>query len=148
MLMLVAAGVPLKGARALVVGRSLIVGRPMTQLLIRGHATTTCAHRHTVGLPKLVSQSDIVVVATGVPELIKGDWIKPGAVVIDVGITRRPDGTLVGDVEFEVAKERASVITPVPGGVGPMTITMLLWNTVLAGRARRGGGEPGLLNPI
>ena len=146
MLMLAAAGVPLKGARALVIGRSVIVGRPMTQLLIRAHATTTCAHRHTKNLAQLVGESDVVVVATGVPELVKGAWIKPGAVVIDVGISRRPDGSLVGDVEFEVAKERAAAITPVPGGVGPMTITMLLWNTVLAGRTRRGG--EGVLNPL
>lgn len=147
MLMLAAAGVPLKGARALVIGRSLIVGRPMTQLLIRAHATTTCAHRHTADLPALVGQSDVVVVATGVPELVEGAWIKPGAVVIDVGITRRRDGTLVGDVEFEPARERAAAITPVPGGVGPMTITMLLWNTVLAGRARRVSMAPAL-NPL
>lgn len=144
MLMLAAAGVPLKGARALVVGRSLIVGRPMTQLLIRAHATTTCAHRHTVDLPALVGESDVVVVATGVPELIEGAWIKPGAVIIDVGITRRRDGSLVGDVEFEAARERAGAITPVPGGVGPLTITMLLWNTVLAGRARRLAGAAAL----
>ena len=148
MLMLAAAGVPLKGAKALVVGRSLIVGRPMTQLLIRAHATTTCAHRHTKNLPELVGESDVVVVATGVPELIKGEWIKPGAVVIDVGISRREDGTLVGDVEFDAASQRASAITPVPGGVGPMTITMLLWNTVLAGRTRRGAAGPERQSPL
>ena len=140
MLMFAAIGADLRGADAVVVGRSVIVGRPMTQLLIRAHATVTCCHRHSLDLEQKVRRSDVVVVATGVPHLIKGDWIKPGAVVIDVGINRGEGGRLVGDVEFEVARERAAAITPVPGGVGPMTISMLMWNTVLAARLRRGLG--------
>lgn len=148
MLMLAAAGVPLTGARALVVGRSVIVGRPMTQLLIRAHATVTCAHRHTTNLAKLVSESDIVVVATGVPHLIKGEWVKDGAVLIDVGINRRDDGSLTGDIEFDEAVKRASAITPVPGGVGPMTIAMLMWNTTLAARLRRGVASGGPVSPL
>lgn len=148
MLMLAAAGVPLKGARTLVVGRSVIVGRPMTQLLIRAHATVTCAHRHTTNLPELVAESDVVVVATGVPHLIKGDWVKEGAVIIDVGINRREDGSLTGDVEFEEAVKKAAAITPVPGGVGPMTIAMLMWNTTLAARLRRGVASGGIVSPL
>lgn len=144
MLMLDAIGAPLVGAQAVVVGRSVIVGRPMTQLLIRAHATVTCCHRHTRDLEAHVRNADVVVVATGVTHLVKGEWIRPGAVVIDVGINRQPDGRLAGDVEFEVAAERASAITPVPGGVGPMTIAMLMWNTVLAGRMRRGLPVTGL----
>ncbi|MFT6400453.1 MAG: methylenetetrahydrofolate dehydrogenase (NADP+)/methenyltetrahydrofolate cyclohydrolase [Bradymonadia bacterium] len=148
MLLLAAAGVPLKGARALVVGRSVIVGRPMTQLLIRAHATVTCAHRHTTNLAELVAESDVLVVATGVPHLIRGEWVKEGAVVIDVGINRREDGSLTGDVEFDEAVKRASAITPVPGGVGPMTIAMLMWNTTLAARLRRGVPSCGIVSPL
>lgn len=140
MLMLQAIGTPLRGAQALVIGRSVIVGRPMTQLLIRSHATVTNCHRYTRELEEHVRRADVVVVATGVPDLVRGDWIKEGAVVIDVGINRQPDGSLCGDVEFEAARERAAAITPVPGGVGPMTISMLMWNTVLAARLRRGLG--------
>lgn len=132
MTMLEAARVDPTGKRAAVVGRSRIVGRPMAQMLLREDATVTVCHRHTANLADEIGRSDIVVVATGVPHLIKGDWLKSGAVVVDVGITRRDDGSLVGDVEFEPAREKASLITPVPGGVGPMTVATLMRNTVTA----------------
>jgi methylenetetrahydrofolate dehydrogenase (NADP+)/methenyltetrahydrofolate cyclohydrolase len=133
-------GVELLGTQALVVGRSIVVGRPMTQLLIKSGATVIVCHRHTQPerLASHVRQADVVVTATGVPKLIKGEWIKPGAVVCDIGITRMPDGSIQGDVDFEPARRRAGAITPVPGGVGPMTIAMLLRNTVVAARLRRG----------
>ena len=125
-------GVKTHGLDAVVVGASNIVGRPMTlELLLAGCTTTTC-HRFTENLQDKVSRADLVVVAVGKPGFIPGDWIKPGAVVIDVGINRLADGRLVGDVEFDKAAERASFITPVPGGVGPMTIASLLENTLLA----------------
>ncbi|MBL8609718.1 MAG: bifunctional methylenetetrahydrofolate dehydrogenase/methenyltetrahydrofolate cyclohydrolase FolD [Myxococcales bacterium] len=130
------AEIPLAGARAVVVGRSNIVGKPVAQLLLREHATVTVAHSRTKDLPAVCREADVLVAAVGRPEMIRGDWIKPGAVVIDVGINRVPAGEgktkLVGDVAFEEAKERASAITPVPGGVGPMTIACLLENTLLA----------------
>ena len=119
------------GKRAVVVGRSNIVGKPMALLLLQADATVTICHRKS-DLAREVGMADIVVAAVGVPELVKGEWIKPGAVVIDVGINRRADGKLVGDVEFGPASERASFITPVPGGVGPMTIAMLMRNTFIA----------------
>ncbi len=144
MLMLRAVGVDLVGCHAVVVGRSITVGRPVAQLLVQSHATVTVCHRHTRDLAEHVARADLVIVATGVPNLIKGGWIRPGAVVIDVGISRKPDGKLNGDVDFEPARARASAITPVPGGVGPMTIAMLLWNTVLAGAFRRELGREGL----
>ncbi|HYO55346.1 bifunctional methylenetetrahydrofolate dehydrogenase/methenyltetrahydrofolate cyclohydrolase FolD [Archangium sp.] len=122
------------GKRAVVVGRSNIVGKPMALMLLAADATVTVCHRKS-NLPAEVANADIVVAAVGVPELIKGEWIKPGAVVIDVGQNRLPDGMLKGDVEFEKAKERASFITPVPGGVGPMTIAMLMRNTLEAAKA-------------
>ena len=122
------------GKRAVVVGRSNIVGKPMALMLLAADATVTVCHRKS-NLAAEVANADIVVAAVGVPELIKGEWIKPGAVVIDVGMNRMPDGKLKGDVEFEKAKERASFITPVPGGVGPMTIAMLMRNTLEAARA-------------
>jgi methylenetetrahydrofolate dehydrogenase (NADP+)/methenyltetrahydrofolate cyclohydrolase len=125
------AGCDPSGKRAVVVGRSNIVGKPMALMLLAADATVTVCHRKS-NLPAEVSNADIVVAAVGVAELIKGEWIKPGAVVIDVGMNRMPDGKLKGDVEFEKAKERASFITPVPGGVGPMTIAMLMRNTLLA----------------
>ncbi len=131
MTMLRARNVELRGKHAVVIGRSVIVGRPMAQMLVRADATVTMCHRYTQDLPGFVGQADIVVVATGVPELVKGAWIKEGAVVIDVGISRR-DGRLIGDVEFEAAKQRASSITPVPGGVGPMTVATLMENTLRA----------------
>ena len=131
------AGVEPKGKRALVVGRSNIVGKPMAAMLLERHATVTVAHSRTQDLAGEVARADILVAAIGRAETVKGGWVKPGAVVIDVGMNRLPDGKLVGDVEFGPAAERASAITPVPGGVGPMTIAMLLANTVeLAGRAR------------
>jgi methylenetetrahydrofolate dehydrogenase (NADP+)/methenyltetrahydrofolate cyclohydrolase len=125
------AGCDPSGKRAVVVGRSNIVGKPMALMLLAADATVTVCHRKS-NLPAEVANADIVVAAVGVAELIKGEWIKPGAVVIDVGMNRMPDGKLKGDVEFEKAKERASFITPVPGGVGPMTIAMLMRNTLLA----------------
>ena len=125
-------GIPYKGLHAVIVGASNIVGRPMAmELLLRG-VTTTITHRFTKDLANFVSQADIVIAAAGKPGLVKGEWIKPGATVIDVGINRMEDGTLKGDVEFEAAAERAAYITPVPGGVGPMTIATLLQNTLYA----------------
>ncbi|AKF81236.1 bifunctional 5,10-methylene-tetrahydrofolate dehydrogenase/ 5,10-methylene-tetrahydrofolate cyclohydrolase [Myxococcus fulvus 124B02] len=120
------------GKRAVVVGRSNIVGKPMALMLLQRNATVTVCHSKS-DLPSEVSRADILVVAAGVRELVKGAWIKPGAVVIDVGMNRKEeDGKLVGDVEFQAAAERASFITPVPGGVGPMTIAMLIRNTLEA----------------
>ena len=124
-----------KGKRALVLGRSTLVGKPIALMLLEKHATVTIAHSRTRDLDERIRESDIVIAAAGRPNLVKGDWIKEGAVVIDVGINRRDDGTLTGDVDFEAARERASHITPVPGGVGPMTIAMLLSNTVDAAEA-------------
>jgi methylenetetrahydrofolate dehydrogenase (NADP+)/methenyltetrahydrofolate cyclohydrolase len=123
-----------KGKRAVIVGRSNIVGKPVALMLLARHATVTLCHSRTVDLPGEVRQADIVVAAIGKANMIRGEWIKPGAVVIDVGINRLPNGKLAGDVEFETAKERASWITPVPGGVGPMTICMLLFNTLRAAK--------------
>ena len=124
-----------KGKRAVMVGRSNIVGKPMAMMLMQRHATVTICHTRTVDLPAEVARADLLVVAVGSPNVIKGDWIKPGAVVIDVGVNRLND-KLVGDVEFDRAAERASWITPVPGGVGPLTIAMLMHNTVLLARRR------------
>lgn len=122
----------LKGKHVVIVGASNLVGRPMTsELLLAGCTTTTC-HKFTQDLAMHVGMADIVIAAVGKPELVKGEWIKPGAIVIDVGVNRLESGKLVGDVEFEVAKERASWITPVPGGVGPMTVAMLMVNTLYA----------------
>ena len=128
----------LRGARAIVLGRSSVVGRPVAALLLNADATVTIAHSRTVDLPERCREADIVIAAVGRPELVRGDWIKPGATVIDVGINRRPDGRLVGDVAFSGAAEVAGAITPVPGGVGPMTIACLLENTLDAAIARRG----------
>lgn len=148
MVLLEAAGVDATGKHAVVVGRSVIVGRPMAQMLLRAHATVTICHRHTPDLAEQVAAADIVVVATGVPGLVRGEWIREGAVVIDVGINRREDGKLCGDVDFAGARERASLITPVPRGVGPMTVAMLLWNTVLAARFRHELGHDGADGPL
>jgi len=126
-------GVQLKGKTAVVVGRSNIVGKPVAILLLQRHATVTICHSRTADLPGVCRTADVLIVAVGKPEMVKGDWVKEGAVVIDVGVNRVGD-KLVGDVEFETAKERASAITPVPGGVGPMTITMLMKNTIAAAR--------------
>jgi methylenetetrahydrofolate dehydrogenase (NADP+)/methenyltetrahydrofolate cyclohydrolase len=123
-----------KGKNATVVGRSNIVGKPVAMMLLERHATVTICHSRTAQLKDEISRADIVVAAIGKAAMIRGDWIKPGAVVIDVGINRLPSGKLSGDVEFDSAKERASYITPVPGGVGPMTICMLLFNTLRAAK--------------
>lgn len=131
-------GLPLKGANACVVGASRIVGRPMALELLNHDATVTICHRYTKNLSKILQQSDIVVVAIGNPLFIQGDWIKEGAVVVDVGTNRLSDGKLVGDVDFEEAKKRASWITPVPGGVGPMTVSGLLKNTLYAAQNNSG----------
>lgn len=128
-------GVELKGKDAVVVGRSNIVGKPIALLLMMEHATITVCHSRTKNLAEKISRADIVVAAIGKPEMVRGSWIKEGAVVIDVGVNRTEAG-LKGDVEFGEASKRASLITPVPGGVGPMTITMLLENTLIAARAR------------
>ncbi|MBO1924598.1 bifunctional methylenetetrahydrofolate dehydrogenase/methenyltetrahydrofolate cyclohydrolase FolD [Thiomicrorhabdus sp. 6S3-12] len=132
MTMLSKTGIGLRGLDAVVVGASNIVGVPQLLELLNERATVTICHSATKNLPEKVAQADLVVVGVGIPEMVKGEWIKPGAIVIDVGINRLEDGRLVGDVEFEVAKERASWITPVPGGVGPMTIATLLENTMKA----------------
>lgn len=130
--MLEATGINLMGLDALVVGVSNHVGRPMgLELLLAGCTVTSC-HRHTKDLAKMVAQADLVVAAAGKPGLIKGEWIKPGAIVIDIGINRLEDGRICGDVDFNVAKERAGFITPVPGGVGPMTVATLMENTLLS----------------
>lgn len=142
----------LEGARAVVVGRSNIVGKPMAQLLLAANATVTMAHSRTSDLAAVCREADVLVVAVGKPELVRGDWVKPGAVVIDVGMNRielpgSSDGDtkkakLVGDVAFDEAKEIAGAITPVPGGVGPMTIACLLENTLIAAQARTAGHNP------
>lgn len=136
--LLAEAGVALRGARALVLGRSQIVGRPMAQLLLGADCTVTIAHSHTRDLPAECRRAEILVAAAGRAEMVRGDWIAPGAVVIDVGINRLPDGKLVGDVAYAEAVGHAGAITPVPGGVGPMTIACLLENTLEAALARRG----------
>jgi methylenetetrahydrofolate dehydrogenase (NADP+)/methenyltetrahydrofolate cyclohydrolase len=135
------------GLNAVVVGRSNIVGKPMAQLLLAESATVTIAHSKTRDLPDVVRDADIVVAAVGRPEMVRGDWIKPGATVIDVGINRVPSAEqgktrLVGDVAFNEAAEVAAAITPVPGGVGPMTIACLLRNTVVAAHRRAGLADP------
>lgn len=138
MRILAEAGTKLSGARALVVGRSILVGRPMAALLLAADASVTICHSKSLDLFDRVAESDVVVAAIGKAQAIPGRFIKPGATVIDVGINRTEAGQLVGDVEFSVAVERASAITPVPGGVGPLTIAMLLSNTVLAAKLRHG----------
>ncbi len=137
-------GTKIEGARAVVLGRSNIVGLPMSFLLLHRNATITICHSRTQNMPDIVRQADILVAAIGKPRFVKGDWVKPGATVIDVGINEIPDATrksgrrLVGDVDFDAVKEVAGAITPVPGGVGPMTIAMLMQNTLNA--AKRGAG--------
>jgi methylenetetrahydrofolate dehydrogenase (NADP+) / methenyltetrahydrofolate cyclohydrolase len=132
MMLLEKSGVAIEGKHAVVVGRSNIVGKPMALMLLQKNATVTICTSKTVNLAKFTRDADILVVATGKPQMITGDMIKPGAAVIDVGINRLPNGKLVGDVDFDSAKEVAGFITPVPGGVGPMTITMLVASTVMA----------------
>jgi methylenetetrahydrofolate dehydrogenase (NADP+)/methenyltetrahydrofolate cyclohydrolase len=136
--LLAEAGVALRGARALVLGRSQIVGRPMAQLLLGAECTVTIAHSRTRDLPAECRRAEILIAAAGRARMVRGDWIAPGAVVIDVGINRLPDGKLVGDVAYAEALGHAGAITPVPGGVGPMTIACLLENTLEAALARRG----------
>ena len=138
MKLLAYADIPLSGARALVIGRSTIVGRPVAALLLGANATVTIAHSGTRDLPAECRRADVVIAAIGQPEFVQGDWIAPGATVIDVGINRLPDGRLVGDAAYEACAARAGAITPVPGGVGPMTIACLMENTVKAALARRG----------
>ena len=130
-------GVTIQGKRAVVVGRSRLVGRPVADLLLNRHATVTVCHSRTRFLDEVVGSADILVAALGKREFIRGNWIKFGATVIDVGINRNEAGKLVGDVAFAAAKERARAITPVPGGVGPMTIAFLLDNTLMAAERRR-----------
>ncbi|MGE3675146.1 MAG: bifunctional 5,10-methylenetetrahydrofolate dehydrogenase/5,10-methenyltetrahydrofolate cyclohydrolase, partial [Polyangiaceae bacterium] len=129
------AGATLKGANAVVIGRSNIVGKPMAALLLREHATVTIAHSRTQDLPALCREADILVAAVGRAKLVKKDWVKPGAVVIDVGMNRDENGKLCGDVDYADVEDVAGAITPVPGGVGPMTIAQLMKNTLSAARA-------------
>lgn len=136
MKMLERTGVELKGKEVVVVGRSNIVGKPVALMCLAEHATVTICHSRTVDLPEHVRRADVVIAAVGRPEMVKGDWIKDGAVVIDVGVNRVGEKRLVGDVDFAGAAERAAAITPVPGGVGPMTITMLLYNTLVGAKRR------------
>ena len=131
-------GIPLRGARAVVLGRSAIVGKPMAALLLAADATVTIAHSRTVDLEGECRRADVLVAAVGRPEMVRGSWIRPGATVIDVGINRLEDGRLVGDCAYEECAAAAGAITPVPGGVGPMTIACLLENTVKAAVRRRG----------
>ena len=137
MVMLEDAGIELKGKRAVVIGRSNIVGRPMAMLLEQAHCTVTVCHSRTQGLPGIVACADIVVAAVGVPGMVRGAWLKPGAVVVDVGINRLDDGRLVGDVD-PAGCEHVGWLAPVPGGVGPMTIAMLMRNTYRASCTRQG----------
>jgi methylenetetrahydrofolate dehydrogenase (NADP+) / methenyltetrahydrofolate cyclohydrolase len=136
------AGAQLAGARAVVVGRSNIVGKPMALLLQAADATVTVCHSRTRDLQAEVARADVVVAALGRPEAIRGAWVREGAIVIDVGTNRTADGKLVGDVEFAAAAERAAAITPVPGGVGPMTIAMLLENTLISAKRRPRATSP------
>ena len=137
-------GVELEGANAVVLGRSNIVGMPVSLLLVRANSTVTICHSRTRDIPAIIRQADVLVAAVGIPEFVRGDWIKPGAIVIDVGVNRVEDETrkrgyrLVGDVAFDEALDYAGAITPVPGGVGPMTIAMLLRNTLRATRLADG----------
>lgn len=139
--MIESVGINIKGKDVCMVGRSAIVGRPTAMMLAKKHATVTLCHRFTQNLSEKTRLADILVVAIGQPKYIQADWIKKDAVVIDVGITRLPDGSISGDVDFAAAKKKVAAISPVPGGVGPMTITMLLKNTVLACKQQNGFQE-------
>ena len=147
MILIESARPDLEGLDALVIGRSNIVGKPVAQLLLAAHCTVTIAHSRTRGLADRCRAADVVVAAAGRARMVQGEWIKPGATVIDVGINRIPAGNgrarLVGDVDFDAARARAGAITPVPGGVGPMTVACLLRNTVVAACRRRGVAPPG-----
>ena len=142
MALLAKAGVELSGKRAVVIGRSILVGQPMALMLQAANATVSVAHSRTTDLAALTQQADVLVVAAGRPRMIGADHVKPGAVVVDVGIHRKPEGGLCGDVRFEEVEPLASAITPVPGGVGPMTVTMLLVNTVASWCQRCGVEMP------
>ncbi len=137
--LLKSAGVEIKGKEAVVVGRSNIVGKPVALMLLAAHATVTICHSRTVNLTDIIARADIIIAAAGRPKMIRKEAIKPGAVIIDVGTNRLDNGKLCGDVDFEEAVDKAAAITPVPGGVGPMTITMLLKNTVES--AKRTAGD-------
>jgi methylenetetrahydrofolate dehydrogenase (NADP+) / methenyltetrahydrofolate cyclohydrolase len=139
MKLLRAGGVVVSGARAVVLGRSAIVGRPLASLLLSADATVTITHSRTLDLPAECRRADILIAAVGKPEMVQADWVRPGATVIDVGINRLPDGRLVGDVAFDACAAVAGAITPVPGGVGPMTVACLLENTLTAALRRRRG---------
>ncbi len=147
MVLLEKSGVDLEGANAVVLGRSNIVGMPVSLLLVRANATVTICHSRTMDLPAITRQADVLIAAIGKPEMVRGDWIKPGATVIDVGVNRVEDETakrgyrLVGDVAYDEAVAVAGAVTPVPGGVGPMTIAMLLRNTLRAARLADGNGK-------
>ena len=139
MVLLEEAGQELEGVEAVVIGRSNLFGKPMAQLLLAANATVTVCHSRTRDLPEVCRRADVLIAAVGRAEMVRRDWVKPGAVVVDVGVTRLEDG-LTGDVDFAPAAERARAITPVPGGVGPMTIACLLRNTLDAARASAGDG--------
>ncbi len=140
-------GIDLSGKEVVVVGRSNIVGKPVAFMCMQQHATVTICHTRTADLPAKIARADILIAAIGRPEVIRGEWIKEGAVVIDVGVNRISEKKLVGDVEFETAVLRASHITPVPGGVGPMTITMLLQNTLLSAKISQAAKQSNLEVP-
>ncbi|MGC9269722.1 bifunctional methylenetetrahydrofolate dehydrogenase/methenyltetrahydrofolate cyclohydrolase FolD [Acidiphilium sp.] len=137
MLLLAASGIQISGSRAVVLGRSNIVGRPMAGLLLTADATVTIAHSRTRDLPAECRRADILIAAVGRPAMVEGAWVRQGATVIDVGINRTAEGALIGDVDFNAVRTVAGAITPVPGGVGPMTIACLLDNTLIAAAARR-----------
>ncbi|HWI06341.1 MAG TPA: bifunctional 5,10-methylene-tetrahydrofolate dehydrogenase/5,10-methylene-tetrahydrofolate cyclohydrolase, partial [Solirubrobacteraceae bacterium] len=134
------AGAELEGAEAVVIGRSNLFGKPMAQLLLGANATVTTCHSRTRDLAAVCRRADVLIAAVGRAQIVKADWVKPGATVIDVGMNRL-DGRLVGDVDFEAVEEVAAVLTPVPGGVGPMTIAFLLRNTLQAARMQRGASR-------
>ncbi len=138
MLMLERSGVPIAGRHAVVIGRSSIVGKPAALMLLERHATVTVCHSRTADLAAMTRQADILLCAIGKPRMITADMVKPGAAVIDIGINRRADGKLCGDVDFEAVRERAGWITPVPGGVGPMTVAMVIANVITAAERRAG----------
>jgi methylenetetrahydrofolate dehydrogenase (NADP+)/methenyltetrahydrofolate cyclohydrolase len=146
MVMLKESGIDITGKEVVVVGRSNIVGKPVAFMCLQQNATVTLCHTKTINLEEKVKMADVLIAAVGKPEMIKGEWIKEGAVVIDVGVNRIADNKLVGDVEFAVASKRASYITPVPGGVGPMTITMLLYNTLQSAKRSVQTHDDGLAN--
>lgn len=127
---------PLEGKHAVVLGRSNIVGKPIGMMLLEKNATVTYCHSRTKDLPTITQQADVLVAAVGIPNFVQTEWVKEGAVILDVGINRLESGKVVGDVDYAACSEKASYITPVPGGVGPMTITMLLWNTVESAKTK------------